>query len=47
MSAICATLIKKKNYNMVYHVIIGGFMDVYMVARVVWFQHMMKYMFLV
>ena len=32
-----ATYINKKNYNMIYHIIIGGFIDVYIVVRVVWF----------
>ena len=27
----------KKNYNMIHHVIIGGFIDVYIVVRFVWF----------
>ena len=31
------TYYNKKNYNMIYHVIIGGLIDVYIVVRVVWF----------
>ena len=27
----------KKNYNMIHHIIIGGFIDVYIVVRFVWF----------
>ena len=30
-------ILKKKNYNMIHHVIIGGFIDVYIVVRFVWF----------
>ena len=27
----------KKKYNMIHHLIIGGFIDVYIVVRFVWF----------
>ena len=29
--------IYKKKYNMIHHIIIGGFIDVYIVVRFVWF----------
>ena len=29
--------LNKKKYNMIHHFIIGGFIDVYIVVRFVWF----------
>ena len=31
------TIFNKKNYKMIHHVIVGGFIDVYIVVRFVWF----------
>ena len=33
----CMPRLNKKNYNMIHHIIIGGFIDVYIVVRFVWF----------
>ena len=34
---VSCTIYNKKNYNMSHHIIIGGFIDVYIVVRFVWF----------